>query len=106
MIVSVASFYCEPMPQSKSPCVRIRGMATLKEHRDNGYGRRLVEHGLALSQWSSCKVDWCNARISAAEYYFKLGFRRSGDEFELPNIGPHVIMMRPLHTAATRKNHE
>ena len=46
---------------------------------------------------------WCNARTSAAGYYEKIGFVIASDEFELPDIGPHVLMVRlpsltgPLH---------
>lgn len=101
-LVSVASFYREPVPESRTTDVRIRGMATVPEHRGKGYGRRLVEHGLALNQWHGCESAWCNARISAAEYYSKLGFQHWGELFELPDIGPHVVMVRPLHAHSTK----
>lgn len=42
---------------------------------------------------------WCNARSTAAGFYRALGFEAKGEEFELPGIGAHSLMWRPLGPA-------
>ncbi len=100
--VSVASLYSEPVSERAGELagragVRIRGMATLPEHRGRGFGRMLVEYGLAEMQVEADAVVWCNARTSAAGYYERLGFAKASEVFDLPAIGPHVVMARSPH---------
>ena len=92
-LVAVASFYQEPIPNTTTPAWRIRGMATLLEHRARGHGRRLVEAGLQRIREKNSAPVWCNARTTAAGYYKLLGFKPRGDEFEIPDIGPHFVMV-------------
>jgi predicted GNAT family N-acyltransferase len=35
---------------------------------------------------------WCNARTPARSLYERAGFTVASDEFELPEIGPHLVM--------------
>ena len=35
---------------------------------------------------------WCNARLSAAGFYERVGFGRVGGVFEIAGIGPHAVM--------------
>ena len=35
---------------------------------------------------------WCNARTPARGFYERYGFVAEGEEFELPDIGPHFRM--------------
>ena len=35
---------------------------------------------------------WFNARTTAAAFYSRFGFVVQGDGFDLPGIGPHVVM--------------
>lgn len=99
-VVAVSSFYFEDRPESDAAGVRIRGMATLQEYRGRGFGRDLLEFGLAQPALRDRAEAWCNARLSAAKFYDKLEFRRIGEPFELAGIGPHVVMVRSL--AASR----
>jgi len=73
---------------------RVRGMASAVDARGRGAGTAvlaaLVER--ALSQGAS--RIWCNARLPARSLYQRAGFRVVSDEFELPDIGPHVVMER------------
>jgi hypothetical protein len=39
---------------------------------------------------------WCNARTPARGFYERAGFAVEGEEFELPEIGPHVLMTLAL----------
>ena len=50
----------------------------------------LVEHAL---QRGATRI-WCNARTPARSLDQRAGFQVVSDEFELPEIGPHVVMER------------
>jgi predicted GNAT family N-acyltransferase len=74
---------------------KIGRVAVLAHARGRGIGTRLMgalhdaarAHGLASV--------WCNAQISAAPFYTKLGYRVVGDSFEEAGI-EHVRMEREL----------
>jgi ribosomal protein S18 acetylase RimI-like enzyme len=76
---------------------RIRGMATAPAARGRGAGTAvldaLLEHALA----QGARRIWCNARTPARSLYERAGLRVISEEFELPMIGPHVVMelLRP-----------
>jgi ribosomal protein S18 acetylase RimI-like enzyme len=77
---------------------RIRGMATTPGARGAGAGSgvlaALVHHALA----EGARRIWCNARTPARRFYERAGFRVTSEEFELPMIGPHLVMeLRPAH---------
>ena len=71
---------------------RVRGMATAPATRGRGAGRAvlaaLVQHA---SDRGATRI-WCNARIPARSLYERAGFRVVSEEFELPEIGPHLVM--------------
>src|SRR5215213_339767 len=71
---------------------RVRGMATVPAARGRGAGAAvldgLVRHALAAG---ATRV-WCNARTPARSLYERAGFAVVSDEFELPEIGPHLVM--------------
>ena len=93
-LLGIISFYYETVPGTDAPAWRIRGMATLPEHRGLGLGAKLVEAGITHAHKNCLGPIWCNARTSASGYYAKLGFDRQGDEFEIEGIGPHFVMVR------------
>jgi GNAT superfamily N-acetyltransferase len=70
----------------------VRGMATAPRARGRGAGtavlNRLLEHALA---GGAVRV-WCNARTPARSLYERAGFEVASAEFELPDIGPHLLM--------------
>jgi|SRR5580704_7141510 ribosomal protein S18 acetylase RimI-like enzyme len=79
---------------------RIRGMATAPGARGVGAGtgvlEALVHHALA----EGAQRIWCNARTPARAFYERAGFHVIAEEFELPMIGPHLVMeLRPAHAA-------
>lgn len=97
-LVGVASIYVASMPGHPEVAAawQLRGMATLPEVRGAGVGRAL----LAACEDAACHEAgafiWCNARVAAAEFYRKHGWRVIGDEFDIPTVGPHYRMMREL----------
>jgi GNAT superfamily N-acetyltransferase len=108
-LVGVASVYREAPPQALlaelRPIVaanawRLRGMATLPAVQGQGLGRALLEACIAYVASQGGELLWCNARTPAAGFYLKLGFVTHGDEFEIPDIGPHYVMWRRLSPSA------
>jgi GNAT superfamily N-acetyltransferase len=76
------------------PAWQLRGMATEPAYQRTGIGRELVHYATrhaALSQ-RDIGIFWCNARVTAAGFYEKLGWRRVSEEFVIPTAGPHVKM--------------
>lgn len=75
---------------------RLRGMATAPEFRGRGLGARLLGDCLERVRGAGGDELWCNARTTAAGFYERLGFERRGEEFELPGIGPHLVLFHRL----------
>jgi ribosomal protein S18 acetylase RimI-like enzyme len=79
-------------PDGEPGAWRVRGMATAPHARGKGAGTAvldaLVRHAIARG---AARV-WCNARTPARSLYERAGFRVVSEEFELPEIGPHLLM--------------
>jgi GNAT superfamily N-acetyltransferase len=109
-LVGIASIFLEPPEYNVThPAAwRLRGMATLPEHRGLGIGRELLTACLRHASAESGRLVWCNARVTAIGFYRRMGFEQLGSVFELPGIGPHVLMERPLQgfSAADRVFHQ
>ncbi len=95
-IVGVASWLPEgpDLPElaaARRP-VRLRGMATAPELRGTGIGAALLEEGATRLAATGVDLVWCQARVAARGFYERHGFAAHGEPFELPEIGPHVVM--------------
>jgi N-acetylglutamate synthase-like GNAT family acetyltransferase len=77
-----------------SPGMRIRGMAVEDAWRGRGVGAALLERMLVVARESGIAEAWANARSANLGFYERSGFRAMSSEFELPGIGPHVVMAR------------
>lgn len=97
-LVSVASFYYERNPLFPDQHqYQLRGMATLPEYRNLGLSSELLNMAFPIIKQNFCTLLWCNARVSAVGYYEKVGFKKyNGDVFEIEDIGPHVLMYKPI----------
>jgi L-Ala-D/L-Glu epimerase len=75
----------------KSGGLQLRGMATDPQWRGKGVGQALL---LAVQAHAHARGQslWCNARVSAVGFYAKLGWRREGEQFDVPDVGPHYLM--------------
>lgn len=94
-LVSVASFYFENQAEFQDlhpHQYRLRGMATLAEHRGQGLSSALLKTAFPLIKQNQCTLLWCNARESAEGFYKQVGFSGHGEIFDLPMIGPHRLM--------------
>lgn len=93
-MVGIASVSRQPFGSTLA--YRLRGMGTVEDVRGLGYGRELLDRCLAFAAEQGVGMMWCNARMSAVGFYAKAGFITVGKTFELPDIGPHVVMLREL----------
>jgi ribosomal protein S18 acetylase RimI-like enzyme len=75
---------------------RVRGMATAAGERGRGVGREVLDALLEHARVSGGTRVWCNARVPARSFYERAGFYVCSDVFELPKIGPHLVMERDL----------
>jgi GNAT superfamily N-acetyltransferase len=95
-LVGIASLYAEPRLGGPTPGWRLRGMATDPSLRRQGVGNALlvacIDHVLAQGGGEL----WANARLPAVEFYTRAGFEVVSPEFDIPGIGPHVVVRRLL----------
>jgi GNAT superfamily N-acetyltransferase len=101
-LAGIASLYREPRPGGPSGAGgwRIRGMATLPEARGRGLGRALLDACVAHAGAQGGSEVWCNARTVAVEFYAAAGFDVVSEQFDIPGIGPHLVMRRPVTAPA------
>lgn len=76
-----------------SRLMQLRGMAVLASHQRHGIGRQLLLHAEQIARSNERRL-WCKAREIAVPFYERNGWMTTGDYFDIPNIGPHVIMWR------------
>lgn len=100
-VVGAASLYREDRPGGgdAGPGWRLRGMATDPSARGQGHARDLLAACVDHVASAGGGELWCNARAEAAGFYRRAGFAVVGEEFEIPGIGPHFVMRRPVPSA-------
>ena len=93
-LIGIASLYNVPCgAMGDRSGLQIRGMAVEPEVRGLGFGRCLVNRCIQHSRRGATNLVWCNARSTAVEFYRELGFKTVGNEFEIPEVGPHLVMV-------------
>ena len=104
-LLGVASLYREPRAgaNARAPAWRLRGMATAPHARGRGVGHALLAACRTHVAGEGGGELWCNARTPAAGFYAAAGFELASDEFDVPGIGPHVVMR--VHVRARRPPH-
>ena len=96
-ILAVASFMAEDMNGDDSKeMYRLRGMAVGESSQAKGYGTILFNFAVSMLKSKGVRTIWCNARLSASEFYLKQGFKVRGDLFEIEHTGPHYQMYLEL----------
>ena len=103
----VGTVYAEPPPAALAGEIdgaayadgaawRLRGMATSDAARGAGLGRAVLDGCFDVVRESGGRFLWCNARLGAVGFYRRLGLATAGDEFDIPEIGPHYVMWRAV----------
>ena len=96
-IVTCATFYPEKCIQKKSEnTYRLRGMATDSNFQRKGYATDLMSESFKELRNRDCDMVWCNARLVAVDFYKSVGFKITGDLFDISGIGPHYYMYKEI----------
>lgn len=77
-----------------TPTWRLRGMAVAADRRGQGLGGEVLEAVHRHVEDSGHDGLWANARLPAVPFYERHGWRVVSEEFEIPSIGPHHVMVR------------
>ena len=96
-IVTCATFYPEKSIKIKSDnAYRLRGMATDSNFQRQGYASDLIAESFKELKKRDCDMVWCNARLVAVDFYKSVGFKITGDLFDIQGIGPHYYMYKEI----------
>lgn len=74
---------------------RVRGMATATHARGRGAGGAVLAALVQHATQNGATRLWCSARLRSRSLYERAGFAVASEEFDLPEIGPHLVMERP-----------
>ena len=96
-IVTCASYYPEKSIKIKSNrAYRLRGMATDSNFQRKGYASDLMAESFKELKKRDCDMVWCNARLGAVDFYKSVGFKITGELFDIAEIGPHYYMDKEI----------
>ncbi|HXE51537.1 MAG TPA: GNAT family N-acetyltransferase [Tepidisphaeraceae bacterium] len=85
-----------PSQWEGQPAWQLRGMAVAPGHQSAGIGTDMIRFLESDLSDSPVQQLWCNARVPAAGFYEKLGWKIVSEIFEVPTAGPHVKMIKTL----------
>ena len=96
-VITCATFY----PESSEKIYgahpyRLRGMATDYKFQRKGYASDLMEKSFKELKVRDCDMVWCNARLVAVDFYKSVGFKITGELFDIAGIGPHYYMYKEI----------
>lgn len=105
--VGVASVLHQPPSESKGTppghpapddldAWRLRGMATTEAVRGQGLGTQMLLACVGYVAAQRGVLLWCDARIAARRFYERNGFVALGEEYHVPDVGPHYFMQREI----------
>jgi ribosomal protein S18 acetylase RimI-like enzyme len=83
-------------PEGDPGAWRVRGMAASPPARGRGAGTAVLDALLRHAREQRADRVWASVRTPARSLYERAGFAAVSEEFELPEIGPHVIMSREV----------
>ena len=97
-IVTCTTFYPEKSIKIISDnAYRLRGMATASNFQRKGYATDLMSESFKELKNRDCDMVWCNARLGAVDFYKSVGFKITGELFDIEGIGPHYYMYKEIN---------
>lgn len=75
---------------------RVRGMATAPHVRGRGAGAAVLEALVAHATTEGAERIWASVRVPARAFYERAGFAVVSEEYDVRDIGPHLVMERRL----------
>lgn len=92
-LVGIVSIYKRDKVDLYSGCgFQIRAMATAESFRGKGLGLDLLRAAEKKAFTLGADYIWANARIAAVGFYRKSGYTIGENEFEIIDVGPHVLV--------------
>jgi predicted GNAT family N-acyltransferase len=73
---------------------QIRGMAVMENQQKKDFGKALILHSEAFCKKQKVDLIWFNARVEAVGLYEKMGYKKTGNTFEIPDVGAHILMFK------------
>lgn len=98
-LIGIGSLLPDPREDAPYPMSwRIRGMAVQEDVRGTGAGGKILQALIDAVRTQPLPAEiWCNGRANVRGFYERFGFVQEGDLFDLPDIGPHVLLVKMLH---------
>lgn len=95
-IIGIATLYKSPSTSIKNEdpekMYRLRGMAVESKTQQTGIGSKLLQACKEHVADNQGEIIWCDARISAENFYKKNSFQAIGERYVVPGVGPHYLM--------------
>jgi predicted GNAT family N-acyltransferase len=85
----------EDVPESEEPVAKVERMAVLRNYREQGIGRTILEAVEERARQQGFERARLHAQIRSAGFYQALEYERVGEAFEEADI-PHVAMTKRL----------
>ncbi len=82
---------CVTILSDGQDALQLRGMAVDEAYQGHGVGRAILE-AVYTDAKARQKSLWCNARVAVEEFYSRCGWVSEGEVFDVPGVGPHIIM--------------
>ena len=96
-IIGCVSLMPKPHPLIEDKnTYQLRGMAVLPNFRGQKIGEKLLYKAEEYLKSIKVKTLWCNVRLKAIGFYGKNNFQIISDEFQIPEVGSHVLMLKEL----------
>ncbi len=96
VLACIVSFMHANYMDTNEKQYQLRGMATKEIFQGKGFGKKLLDKSVEILKSNNTKIIWCNARVKALGFYIKLGFKTVGNEFDIPPVGGHYVMIKQL----------
>jgi predicted GNAT family N-acyltransferase len=88
-LVGVASLLIDASSE-----IQLRGMAVASGMQRCGVGHEILSAAKVIALGAN-KTLWCKSRFQAIGFYEREGWIQSGDLFDIPVIGQHIVMKWP-----------
>ena len=95
-VVGVATVFPQDHPVTGEAAWRLRGMAVAEPVRSTGCGGFLLRAVFDHVAAEGGRLLWCNARVTALDFYLRHGLGIDSEVFHVPGGGPHRRMRREL----------
>jgi len=95
-LIAISSFVKATNTNLEGSQYQLRGMATLEAYQGYGAGKLMIQQALFILNELEVDCLWCNARVTALNFYKKQGFKIFGDSFMAKFIGEHYVMFKYL----------